>query len=70
MHSFTCALIGIAFFGFALAALVKRSRPSKTTGNLQTLPGPTQLPYIGRIHDLPIEYMWLKFKEWADVYGP
>lgn len=28
------------------------------------------LPYIGRIHDLPINYMWLKFKEWADIYGP
>lgn len=25
---------------------------------------------VGRIHDLPINYMWLKFKEWADIYGP
>jgi len=33
-------------------------------------PGPTLLPWIGRIHDLPINFMWLKFKEWADVYGP
>ena len=33
-------------------------------------PGPTLIPWIGRIHDLPIEYMWLKFKEWADKYGP
>lgn len=33
------------------------------------LPGPTLLPYFGRIHDLPIQYMWLKFKEWADTYG-
>ncbi|KAK4666274.1 hypothetical protein QC763_405310 [Podospora pseudopauciseta] len=32
-------------------------------------PGPTQLPYIGRIHDLPINFMWLKFKEWADKHG-
>lgn len=32
-------------------------------------PGPTLIPYIGRIHDLPIQLMWLKFKEWADTYG-
>lgn len=25
---------------------------------------------VGRIHDLPINFMWLKFKEWADIYGP
>lgn len=34
------------------------------------LPGPTLFPFIGRIHDLPINYMWVKFREWADVYGP
>lgn len=33
-------------------------------------PGPRLIPFIGRIHDLPIQYMWLKFKEWADNYGP
>lgn len=32
-------------------------------------PGPTQIPYLGRIHDLPINHMWLKFKEWADIYA-
>ena len=42
------------------------SRKSKA----KELPGPTLFPFVGRIHDLPIEYMWLKFKEWADEYGP
>lgn len=28
------------------------------------------LPWIGRIHDVPISHQWFKFKEWADVYGP
>jgi hypothetical protein len=32
-------------------------------------PGPTQFPYLGRIHDLPIQYMWIKLKEWGDRYG-
>jgi hypothetical protein len=31
--------------------------------------GPLQLPFIGRIHDLPINFMWIKFKEWADIYS-
>lgn len=34
------------------------------------LPGPTLLPYIGRIHDMPIKHMWKKFKSFADEYGP
>ena len=34
------------------------------------LPGPNQLPLIGRVHDLPLQYTWLKLKEWADTYGP
>jgi hypothetical protein len=34
------------------------------------LPGPKQLPFIGRVHDLPLECTWLKLKEWADQYGP
>lgn len=33
-------------------------------------PGPALVPWIGRIHDLPIEYMWLKFHEWGQTYGP
>ena len=28
------------------------------------------LSHRGRVHDLPIEYMWTKFKEWSDIYGP
>lgn len=35
-----------------------------------SLPGPQQLPFIGRVHDLPVQYMWLKLKKWADIYGP
>jgi hypothetical protein len=34
------------------------------------LPGPRQLPFIGRIHDLPLHGTWFKFKEWGDKYGP
>jgi hypothetical protein len=33
-------------------------------------PGPKQYPIIGRVHDLPRFGLWLKFKEWADEFGP
>jgi hypothetical protein len=32
------------------------------------LPGPTQYPLVGRVHAL--QSTWLKFKQWADKYGP
>ena len=33
-------------------------------------PGPKQYPVVGRVHDLPRFFMWKKFKEWADEFGP
>jgi len=30
------------------------------------VPGPTIFPFIGRVHDLPIKFMWLKFHEWGE----
>ena len=39
-------------------------------GKLARFPGPRQFPLIGRVHDLPRFSLWLKFKEWADMYGP
>lgn len=62
------------FFGIlASGYLVLRKRkqcPICVDAEPKDFPGPYLLPYIGRIHDLPIQYMWVKFKEWADMYGP
>lgn len=33
----------------------------------QLLPG---LPIVGNVFDIPKSHSWLKFKEWADEYGP
>ncbi|KAL4734143.1 Fumitremorgin C synthase [Aspergillus similis] len=33
-------------------------------------PGPTKLPIIGNIHQVPRQFPWKKYKEWADIYGP
>ncbi|KAI1105686.1 cytochrome P450 [Jackrogersella minutella] len=66
MQLFTPAVLCAALVGFIAFHLFKLfkeiNHPSK-------IPGPTLLPYIGRIHDLPIQFMWLKFKEWSDQYA-
>lgn len=67
MHPFIVAASAIALIGFVVVSLLNRKK-EKTHDH--ELPGPKLLPVIGRIHDLPIQFMWLKFKEWADVYGP
>lgn len=27
-------------------------------------------PILGNLPDIPAKHSWLKFKEWADIYGP
>jgi len=70
MHSFTLIVAGVAWAFFTLIACVQKIREHNAKHNPQGLPGPWLLPWIGRVHDLPIQFMWLKFKEWADIYGP
>lgn len=33
-------------------------------------PGPPGKPLIGNLADIPPKHSWLKFKDWADQYGP
>ncbi|KAF2746386.1 cytochrome P450 [Sporormia fimetaria CBS 119925] len=67
MHPLTVYALGLVaiFFVVHRAYRKERGRP-RPTGFV----GPRQYPWVGRIHDLPIQYMWLKLKEWADTYGP
>lgn len=53
-----------------LLYLIKLWKSSLSGKGYVPLPGPNQFPIVGRVHDLPLEYTWLKFKEWADKYGP
>lgn len=62
-------LFGIAALGY-IAGRKPKSYTNLEDAKPRQFPGPYLLPYIGRIHDLPIQYMWLKFKERADIYGP
>lgn len=70
MHPFTYLAAAIALVAFALYSFLNARRSKKPLKGDIEIPGPKLVPFIGRIHDLPIEYMWLKFKEWADTYGP
>ncbi|ORY10343.1 cytochrome P450 [Clohesyomyces aquaticus] len=70
MHPLTVYAACLAVLGYALysfsVAIAKRNAKYNPRG----LPGPALVPWIGRIHDLPIQYMWLKFYEWSKMYGP
>lgn len=66
METINLVPICVAIVGIAIVQLIKLFRQANDP---KGIPGPTLIPYIGRIHDLPVQYMWLKFKEWADEYG-
>ncbi|CAO2652980.1 Nn.00g023910.m01.CDS01 [Neocucurbitaria sp. VM-36] len=70
MHSLTAYALSVAFIGFVLYAFLEAVSKYNAKYNPRGLPGPTLVPWLGRVHDLPIEFMWLKFKEWGDIYGP
>ncbi|KAI0976323.1 cytochrome P450 [Xylaria arbuscula] len=66
MHAFTLVALGCAVIVISLFRLytlfIEINSPRK-------VPGPTLIPFIGRVHDLPIKFMWLKFYEWAQKYS-
>jgi hypothetical protein len=71
MQPLTIVVAVVAFVGFALLSLFNALQSRAAWKNKATEPpGPALIPWVGRVHDLPVEYMWLKFKEWADMYGP
>ena len=69
MHHITLAtaiaLVSFLLYSF-LAALARRNAKYNPRG----MSGTALVPWIGRIHDLPIQYIWLKFNGWSDTYGP
>jgi hypothetical protein len=69
MHPLSLAAAATVLCVFFILSFINRRRTTSKYRH-DELPGPTLLPFIGRIHDLPIQFMWLKFKEWADIYGP
>lgn len=71
MHPITYLVAAIGFLGFVFLSLFNaRHRKHVDKNEPPQFPGPALIPWVGRVHDLPIQYMWLKFKEWSDTYGP
>ncbi|KAK1001531.1 hypothetical protein LTR54_008428 [Friedmanniomyces endolithicus] len=72
MQPLTLIAASVALVGFGILSLyntlLKRQAWHKNKSSEP--PGPALVPWLGRVHDLPVQYMWLKFKEWSDVYGP
>lgn len=66
MQPITVIIVAAFVIGYIAIHFIKIFNELNKPGKI---PGPTLLPYIGRIHDLPIKFMWLKFKEWADKYS-
>lgn len=63
--------IGAASISSIVFSILRYSKTNSWSWfSRRRFPGPTQLPLIGRVHDLPRTSTWLKFKEWADKYGP
>lgn len=68
MQLLTLGIVACVLFTFGLLSFLSK-RPTKLAAHPRW-PGPRLVPFIGRIHDLPIQFMWLKFDEWAKTYGP
>ncbi|KAL2020034.1 hypothetical protein VTK56DRAFT_8937 [Thermocarpiscus australiensis] len=54
----------------ALVAVNRYLKRRRLPPGARPLPGPTNLPFIGRVHDVPAKASWLKFYEWSKKYGP
>lgn len=70
MEGLTLVLLYLALPSLLFSVVKKLvwwRKDSRTKGRF---PGPRQFPFVGRVHDLPRYSLWLKFKEWADMYGP
>lgn len=70
MQLLTAIAAAVFLLGLGVVSLIQTLKARSPWKNKATEPpGPALIPWVGRIHDLPIEFMWLKFKEWADIYG-
>ncbi|KAI6952208.1 hypothetical protein D0867_00203 [Hortaea werneckii] len=72
MQPLTIAVAAVALVGFGLLSLFNALQRKNAwhKNKASEPPGPALVPWVGRVHDLPIEYMWLKFAEWGRQFGP
>ncbi len=63
------SILLIAFLAIFGALLLHRLLISIRRRRLPLPPGPKGLPLIGNLWDVPAEYPWLTYAQWAATYG-
>ncbi|KAE9388006.1 cytochrome P450 [Gymnopus androsaceus JB14] len=60
------AIIVVVIFGLAFVAFHRRN--SGFNRKLPLPPGPTKLPLLGNVLDMPSSFQWIKFSQWAEEF--
>lgn len=58
-----CLLVGFIIAAWLFRGMKKRQR------SLPYPPGPAGIPILGNALQLPLVAQWIKFTEWASIYG-
>ena len=53
-----------------IAWLLPKMRAKRHKRQNEVPPGPTGLPVVGNLFDIPTEKAWIKYTEWGKKYGP
>ena len=69
MSSTTSIILISTIVGLCVLWRVWHRGSGMRSGNLPLPPGPTPMPIIGNLLDIPTSHAWLKVKEWSKIYG-
>lgn len=55
--------------GVVIAGLIIANYLWMTITKKKRFPGPTPIPFLGNVHQLPRQTAWVQFAEWSREYG-
>ena len=62
------SLLSLVLLGCLIFLAYRVSRP-RTPRGASLPPGPKGVPFLGFVRNIPHEYAWLTYAEWAKKYG-
>ncbi|KAK4545451.1 hypothetical protein LTR36_002801 [Oleoguttula mirabilis] len=68
--AFSTSILAVFISLVALSVYSHLKSKQKVPQGAKLPPGPAGKPLIGNLLDIPPAHSWLRFKEWADQYGP